>query len=100
MKITLVEWVLVALTTCRLTWLVINDKITEPIRERIIRKAGRRQDKGIAYLITCPWCTSVWIAPLVVGWAYVFGDGWSEVPLGVASASFVAAVVVGVIEGD
>ena len=50
----------------RLTQLVTEDKITEPIREPILRW-GERHEEGtwqdrVAYLVSCPACSSVWAA--------------------------------------
>ena len=49
---------LVALATYRLTRLVTADRITDRLRDWC-------QGRGdfLAYLSTCDWCLSVWIAP-------------------------------------
>lgn len=94
MTITASEWVLAALTTARLTWLIVNDQITQPIRTRIRNRAGRRQDRGLAFLVTCPWCSSVWISLPVLAWVYLFSGPGVYLPLGVASLSMVAALLV------
>lgn len=49
-----------ALAVYRATRLVTQDRITEPLREAVWRH--RPADKGIGYLITCPWCSSMWLA--------------------------------------
>jgi len=46
----------------RLTRLLVEDKITEPVRERLSANAEGR----LAYFVTCPWCVSMWVA---AGWA-------------------------------
>lgn len=46
------------LATSRLTRLVIDDKITEPIRNRL----HDLNSPTLSYLITCPWCVSIWAA--------------------------------------
>ena len=51
------------LATRRGTRLVMEDKITEPIRDLIFKHAPNHP---LAYLITCPWCTSIWVAALLV----------------------------------
>ena len=84
--------VLLILAVYRVTRLLTEDKI--PIiarpREWLVNwldpwpadvQAGKRQSTGatakaVAYLLTCPWCMSVW-----VGAAVVFGAGlWLDVP--------------------
>lgn len=52
------------LATYRLTKLVLDDKIADPVRNRIL--AGRDPDKGLAFAITCPWCSSPYIAAGIV----------------------------------
>ncbi len=51
-----------ALATYRLTRLVGQDYITNDVR----RWAQKRAPERIAYLLSCPWCISVWLAPLIV----------------------------------
>ncbi len=59
-------FVVAALAVARLARLVTVDEITAPLR----REVAKRGDT-LAYFITCPWCVSVWIAP-VVGWAVLW----------------------------
>lgn len=59
-----------ALATHRLTRLITLDEITRPARSRLYdRLSGERPDatpfvrttrKSLAYLLTCPWCVSVY----------------------------------------
>lgn len=54
----------------RLTQLITEDKITEPLRLPILRW-GERHEEGtwqdrIAYLVSCPACTSVWAAGAIL----------------------------------
>lgn len=58
--ITLLIYVLAAY---RLTRLIIQDEITEPLRERIWKRFPPHTKAG--YLITCPWCVSVYVATLL-----------------------------------
>lgn len=51
------------LATRRGTRLVMEDKITEPIRNLIFKHSPNHP---LAYLITCPWCTSIWVAAVLV----------------------------------
>ena len=50
-----------ALATFRLTRLLVEDKIAEPVRDRLAEDAEGR----LAYFVTCPWCVSVWVG---AGW--------------------------------
>lgn len=54
-----------ALAAYRLTRLVTTDTLLEPLRERWWRRFPPSTQPG--YLITCDWCTSMWIsAPIVL----------------------------------
>lgn len=49
--------------THRITNLVVEDEISRPIREAITE---RWPDSRLAYLVTCPYCVSVWAGAAVV----------------------------------
>jgi hypothetical protein len=52
-----------ALATHRLTRLLVEDEVTEPLRNAA---AGRNPEGRLAYFARCPWCVSTWVA---AGWA-------------------------------
>lgn len=57
-----------ALAATRATRVVVDDKITEPIRMAI---AGRlREGHPVTYLVHCTWCTGLWIATAVAAVAW------------------------------
>lgn len=49
-----------ALATYRLTKLVIDDKLTEELREKVFVRYGDPSVSKISYLLTCPWCVSMY----------------------------------------
>lgn len=54
----------------RLTQLITEDEITKPLREPILQwgerhPTGSWQDR-LAYLVSCPACTSVWAAGAIL----------------------------------
>lgn len=59
-------WILTVGAVYRLTLLAVADEITAPWRDAILRAidrgAARRAAHQIGYLLTCPWCASIWIA--------------------------------------
>lgn len=78
-----------ALAVARLTRLIAADKLTEPLRERVQMKLWDRvtgdrtvtlmamsdpnaDAPKLVYLLTCPWCVSVYVAaaaaPVVYWW--------------------------------
>jgi len=52
-----------ALAVHRITRLALEDRITEPFRERVQEAAPEGR---LAYFVTCPWCVSMWVG---AGWA-------------------------------
>lgn len=76
----------------RLTRLVTADKIAEPIREPLIERWG--EDSKRAYLLTCDYCASIYVAPVVATVAVLWGDN-RVVLIGLIAltASFVAGFV-------
>jgi hypothetical protein len=84
-------FVLLSLTTYRVTRLLVSDKITESVRERVALWAEYRwQSKHavvdaddpewkskLAYFITCPWCVSIWVG----GFLVLAADMVTSVPL-------------------
>lgn len=88
-------WLLVLLAilaTMRLTRLVTADKITEPIRERLIQRWG--EDAKRSYLLTCDYCASIYVGPpvalAVVMWPT---NRVVLIALIALAASFVAGIV-------
>lgn len=63
----------VVLATYRLTLLIVADNITKRPRRWLVDRAPSSR---LAYFITCPWCTSWWIAILVTWSAMAWGNGW------------------------
>lgn len=55
--------VLVVVACYRLTRLVTSDYIAEPVRLWAERRWGEKSKR--AYLVTCNWCLSIYIAPCV-----------------------------------
>lgn len=62
--IMLIDFFILALAVHRLTRLVTTDMVTERIREKIWSKYPPHKG-GIGYLVTCNWCSSIWVASLV-----------------------------------
>jgi hypothetical protein len=59
-----------ALASYRLTKLVRDDFITQPVRDAVFEHSGPPERSKLAYLINCPWCLSVYfgVALQVVRW--------------------------------
>ena len=58
-------FVILALAAFRITRLITTDRIFDELREKIWNKYPPTR-LNIGYLITCDWCTSIWVAPIVI----------------------------------
>lgn len=94
------EWltvVLICFVVYRVTRFILDDRITQPVvvpiqhwaeRRWAAKEEGRNAEEGdewrssIAYLLSCPWCVSVYVAAATVP---IF-DTVTSVPLPVAVA--------------
>lgn len=75
-----VEIVFDVLATYRLTKLIIDDKVTEDLREWVWAKYGQPDDEDsskISYFITCPWCLSIYFGTGVAAARIMFPKTWS-----------------------
>lgn len=52
-----------ALATARITRLITSDRLTLPLRRRLL--AHVRAGGSLEYLLSCSWCTSIWVGLLV-----------------------------------
>lgn len=68
-----------ALAVARVTRLVTDDYLLNTPRAALIRRLGATS-KG-AYLVTCPWCVSIYAAAAAAPTAYWHGDSpWYLIP--------------------
>jgi hypothetical protein len=87
-----------ALAVARITRLITTDYLTAGPRSRLIRRLG--VDHKVSYLITCPWCASVWVGAVVAPAAYWWGGhAWFWLPASALAYSHVAGLLAGM-EGD
>lgn len=102
---------LVCLATHRLTRLLVTDEITTPAREALQNRAEARWATGtgrtppadewgsrIAYLLSCPWCASVWVAAAVVAALAAAGHAPAHPLLLTLAASTVTGLLTGLEE--
>lgn len=71
----------------RLTRLLVEDRITVGYRRRVVKKYGKESLQ--AYFVHCPWCTSMWISPLIVP-VILFPYPWVIALAAIPAASYVA----------
>lgn len=66
---TLQQTALTSLATYRLTKLVIDDEITADLRDKAFEELDKLDNKfsaKLTYLLTCPWCVSIWAAGFLI----------------------------------
>jgi hypothetical protein len=87
-------WLVYALAVARVTRLVTADKLTEGPRDRLLDRLWSRcaplvpvQERGRAlpplpvYLLTCPWCVSIYVAAPAAVIAYFWPTApWFLIP--------------------
>lgn len=80
-----------ALATYRITRLIVEDKITEDLRNKIWENYSPEQTK-LGYLLTCVHCTSVW-----VGLGVLIAQKFAPTPARVVVDTFATAAAVSLI---
>jgi hypothetical protein len=118
MRLSATELAVDLLATHRLTRLATADVLTEPLRERLVCAAYRRQgDTGsapatgwadyaeadpeapkLASLLVCRWCTSIYLGALVVAARRVAPRPWGYLARALAASS--AAALLAAFEED
>jgi hypothetical protein len=74
-----------AVAAVRLTQLVVSDQITDPIRQKIWDK--HPVESGSGYLISCPYCSSMYVAALVMAARRLAPGVWQPVAEGLTVAA-------------
>lgn len=59
------DLILDALATSRATRLVVDDEILRSARDKVLNRYPAGSSK-LGYILTCHYCTSVWVGGLVV----------------------------------
>lgn len=99
--------VVYALAVARFTRLVTADKLTEAARERLLDRLWRRyapmvpasdRDRAVpplpVYLLTCPWCVSVYVAAPAAVIAYFWPLApWFLLPALLLAFSYVTGLL-------
>jgi hypothetical protein len=95
----LIEIAVVVFAVARLTRLVTEDKITDPLRTAVAVRlpAGSMW----TYLLYCRWCVSIWVAvPAAAVWWSVSavprwsGRWWLDVPVAALALSYATGLLV------
>lgn len=90
MTLDLVTVIVLALAVYRLSRLVVEDTVLEPVRTAVWKKFPPSHMVG--YWFTCYWCTSIWFATLVVI-SYMIIPGPTTVVSLILALSSVAGII-------
>lgn len=86
-------WVLAVVAVVRIVRFVNLDVLFEPARTWVEGRFGA--DSHLAYLLSCPWCASIWVAGAVMPAAYLAaGRDFTlfEVGASILAASYAAGL--------
>lgn len=86
-------WLLAVVAVVRVTRFVNLDVLFEPVRAWVEGRFGA--DSKVAYLLSCPWCASIWVAAVVMPAAYL-AAGHAFTPFEVGASVLVASYAAGV----
>lgn len=87
----IVSLIVATLTVARLTRFIIDDQLTIGFRRWTLQKWG--DTSWQSYLITCPWCMSIWIGILIMPVAALWPSIWVIAPLSVPAASMITGLL-------
>lgn len=80
----------------RVTRLLIADKITDPLRGRLTFTSTGGYRPTLGYLLSCPWCVSVYVAAAMATALAVAGwPGWLAWPATAAAWSTLTGWIAG-----
>ena len=80
-----------ALATARITRLLTDDRLTVAWRQWVVRRFGA--DSMPSYLVHCPWCMSMWIAPVFMVVAALYPYPWVIGLMAIPAASMITGLI-------
>lgn len=80
-----------ALAVSRITRLLTEDRLAVGYRRWIVNRFGA--ESMISYLAHCRWCTSFWVAILVMPPAAIWPNRWVIAAFSAFAASYVAGLL-------
>lgn len=90
----LLQLVLLAGATARLTFLAVYDGVFDRPRDALEARLERGDHPQLLVLMSCPWCVSVYVGAAVAGSWWVWGDErwWFAVCAGLTASLFTGAL--------
>lgn len=78
-----------AIAVSRITYFLTDDYLSSGYRRWVVNKWG--DDSKMSYLVHCPWCTSIWVALVVMPMATFTILPWNHVTTWVLTALSIPA---------
>lgn len=88
----IVSLVVATLAVARITYFLTEDYLSNGYRRWIVNRFGDQSKP--AYLAHCPWCTSVWVAALIMPVATLWPNRWVIMALSILAASMVSGLLI------
>jgi len=87
----IVSLVVATFAVARVTRFIVDDQLSIGLRRWVLSKWG--DDSWQAYLSTCPWCVSIWIALPIMPVAVFWPNRWVIAGFSVLAASMVTGLL-------
>lgn len=88
----IVSLVVATLAVARITYFLTEDLLSNGYRRWVVNRFGDQSKP--AYLAHCPWCTSVWVAALIMPAAVLWPNRWVVMALSVPAASMISGLLI------
>ena len=83
--------IVAVLATARITRLLYEDQLTIGYRRWVVKRWG--ENSKMAYLVHCPWCTSIWVAGPIMPIATIWPNKWIIAALAIPAASMLSGLM-------
>jgi hypothetical protein len=93
-----VSLVVAALAVARITYFLVEDNLSNGYRRWVVNRWGA--DSKPSYLVHCPWCTSVWVALVIMPAATIpllpldSFSSWVVTVLSIPAASMISGLLI------
>lgn len=84
--------VVATLAVARVTRFLVDDYLANGYRRWVVNRFG--EDSKMSYLVHCPWCTSMWVAPFVMVPAVLWPNKWVILAFSIPAASMVSGLLI------
>lgn len=84
--------IVATLAVARVTRFLVDDRLSDFYRRWVVNKWG--PDSKPSYLVHCPWCTSIWIALIIMPAAALWPNIWVITAFSIPAASMVAGLLI------